>query len=91
MPDRTSDEDPRQPLSHTDINWTLEPLDRLEKLDLRAFNADQLLDYTFELRRECQMLRELMHESLGALAMSRQQLDRALRIVRITMPRRSGQ
>lgn len=63
-----------------DIRWTtLDPLPRLELLpagDLLGLDAGSLLEYAYDLQRELEAVRALLHESLGALALAHHQRDR---------------
>jgi hypothetical protein len=64
-----------------DIPWTRPPRPRLELLpaaDLLALPPGDLLDYAYELQRELQAVRAVLHESVTALARVTKQRDRAL-------------
>jgi hypothetical protein len=65
---------PTAPLDAADLDWTLEPLPRLEDVDVLTLTDLETTDYTASLRRENRILRELLHEALALLARLTQRL-----------------
>jgi hypothetical protein len=60
-----------------EIRWTLEPVPRIERVDLLALDADETAAYARDLQLALESVRVLQHESLDSIARVTHERDRA--------------
>jgi hypothetical protein len=76
---------PSRPLTADDIPWISAPIPRLEDRsveDLLALEHEELALYAFDLQSDLRNVRSLWHDTVGALARTAEQRDRAIFMLR---------
>lgn len=68
-------------LNADDIRWVVQPVSRVECVDLLGLDERELFAYARDLQQELESVRLLLHEALTALVRANGQRDRALKTV----------
>lgn len=63
-------------LNADDITWALEPLARIEFIDVSLFTEAEIRPYAIELQWDLESVRRVLSEALAALARAAVQADR---------------